>query len=83
MPRDYSLLGSDADLAVANGLVTEDWYKTPIDRKVMKSLMRRDDQPATRDTILLFALMAGFAAVAIALMPSIWAIPFWLAYGVL
>jgi fatty acid desaturase len=83
MQRDYSLLGPDADRAIADGLVTEDWYKTPIDRKVMKSLMRRDDQPATRDTILLFALMAGFAGVAISLMPSWWALPFLLAYGVL
>lgn len=83
MPRDYNLLGPDAQSALANGLVTEDWYRTPIDRKVMKALMMRADQPAIRDTIILFALMAVFAAIAIALMPSWWSVPFWLAYGVL
>lgn len=83
MPRDYDLLGPDAESAVANGLVTVDWYRTPIDSKVKKALTQRSDQPATRDTILLFGLMAGFAAAAIVLMPSWWSVPFWLAYGVI
>lgn len=83
MPRDYDLLGTDAVRAVTEGLVTENWYRTPIDRKVMKSLMKRSDQPAIRDTVILFGLMIGFAAAAIVLMPSWWALPFWLAYGVL
>lgn len=81
--RDYSLLGPDADRAVAQGLVTEDWYRTPIDRKVMKGLMKRADQPATRDTFILFGLMTVFAGIAITLMPSWWSVPFWLGYGVL
>lgn len=83
MHRDYSMLGLDAKRAVAIGLVTEDWYRTPIDRKTMKALMKRADQPAIRDTIILFGLMIVFAGVAIALMPSWWSVPFWLAYGVL
>ncbi|SCM66431.1 fatty acid desaturase [Donghicola eburneus] len=83
MPRDYSLIGPDAQRAVDAGLVTEDWYRTPIDRKEMKALMRRSDQPAIRDTVILFGLMVLFAGAAIALMPSWWSLPFWLAYGVL
>ena len=83
MPRDYSLTGPDAQRAVDAGLVTEDWYRTPIDRKEMKALMRRSDQPAIRDTAILFGLMVVFAGAAIALMPSWWSLPFWLAYGVL
>ncbi|CUH82582.1 fatty acid desaturase [Tropicibacter naphthalenivorans] len=83
MARDYSMTGPDARRAVASGLVTEKWYRTPIDRKVMKALMKRSDQPATRDTVLLFGLMALFAGGAIAVMPSWWALPLWLAYGVL
>ena len=83
MPRDYDLLGADAKSAEANGLVTEDWYRTPLDRKTMKALMKRADQPAIRDTIILFGLMITFAGTAIALMPSWWSVPFWLAYGVL
>jgi len=83
VPRDYDLLGADAKSAEANGLVTEDWYRTPLDRKTMKALMKRADQPAIRDTIILFGLMITFAGTAIALMPSWWSVPFWLAYGVL
>ena len=83
MPRDYSLLGDDAKRAVTDGLVTEDWYRTPIDRKTMKQLMKRSDQPALRDTAILFGCMVLFAGIAIALMPSWWSAPFWLAYGVL
>ena len=45
--------------------------------------MKRADQPAIRDTILLFGLMILFAGIAITLMPSLWSLPFWLAYGVL
>jgi len=81
--RDYSLLGPDADRAVAEGLVTTEWYRTPVPRKEMKALMQRADQPAIRDTVLLFTLMIVFAAGGIALWPSGWSIPFWLAYGVL
>jgi len=83
LSRDYRMLGPDGDRAVAQGLVTEDWYHTPIPRAKMKSLMKRADQPATRDTILLFVLMILFAGLAILLMPSWWSAPFWLAYGVL
>ena len=82
-PRDYSIGGPDADRAIAVGLVTEDWYKTAVHRPVMKALMQRADQPAIRDTALLFGLMLAFAAGGIALWPSWWAAPFWLAYGVL
>lgn len=81
--RDYNLLGPDAKRAVAEGLVTENWYRTEIPRKTMKSLMKRADHPAIRDTVLLFGLMIVFAALAIALMPSWWSVPFWLAYGIL
>ncbi len=83
MARDYDLTGDSAARAVAAGLVTEDWYRTPLPRPVMKALMKRSDHPATRDTVLLFGLMAVSAGLAIALMPSWAALPFWLAYGVL
>lgn len=81
--RDYSLLGRDGAHAVEVGLATAEWYHTDIPRKEMKALMRREDQPAIRDTLLLFALMALFAGIAVALWPSGWSVPFWLAYGVL
>lgn len=83
MSRDYSLFGQDAKRAVINGLVTEDWYRTSLPRVTIKSLMKRSNQPAIRDTVVLFSLMIVFASVAIAFMPSWWSAPFWLAYGVL
>lgn len=81
--RDYSLLGPEAERAVATGLATAEWYHTEIPRKEMKALMQRSDQPAIRDTIILFASLALFAAIGIALWPSWASAPFWLAYGVL
>lgn len=59
------------------------WYHTDIPRKQMKDLMRREDGPAIRDTRILFGSMVVLAGLGIALWPSIWSLPFWLAYGVL
>ena len=81
--RSYDLLGPDAARAVETGLAAAEWYHTDVPRKEMKALMARRDQPAIRDTVLLGALMLGFAAAGIALWPSWWSVPFWLGYGVL
>ncbi len=81
--RDYSLLGEDARRAVETGLAAAEWYHTEIPRKEMKELMQRSNGPAIRDTITLFGLMIIFALAGIALWPSWWSAPFWLAYGVL
>jgi hypothetical protein len=53
MPRDYDITGPNAQHAIEAGLVTPAWYRTDIERPVMKALMKRSDQPALRDTILL------------------------------
>lgn len=81
--RDYSLLGDDGRRAVENGLAAAEWYHTDVPRKEMKALMAREDQPAIRDTIILFGAMVLFAGIGIWLWPSWWSAPFWLAYGVL
>ncbi len=81
--RDYSLLGPDGARAVQTGLAAAEWYHTDVPRKVMKDLMSRSDGPAIRDTIILYGCMLAFAAAGIALWPTLWCIPFWLAYGVL
>ncbi|HCY98829.1 MAG: fatty acid desaturase [Rhodobacterales bacterium RIFCSPHIGHO2_02_FULL_62_130] len=81
--RDYSLLGPDAARAVESGLSAAEWYHTEVPRKVMKDLMTRSDQPAIHDTLLLYGLMIAFAGAGIALWPTWWSVPFWLAYGVL
>ncbi len=81
--RDYSLTGPDGRLAVERGLAAAEWYHTDIPRKEMKALMQRSDQPAIRDTVIWLGLMAVFAGVAAWLYPSLWSVPFFLAYGVL
>jgi len=81
--RDYSMHGPDARRAVETGLAAAEWYHTEVSRKVMKDLMQRSDGPAIRDSAILLGAMALLAGVGIALWPSWWSAPFWLAYGVL
>jgi fatty acid desaturase len=81
--RDYNLLGADAKRAVESGLTAAEWYHTEVPRKVMKDLMARSDGPAIRDTVIYYGSMIVLAGIGIALWPSLWSIPFWLAYGVL
>lgn len=81
--RDYSLTGPDAQAAVEKSLTSAKWYRTKIPRQYLKALMQRRDGPAVRDTLLWLGLLIGFATTAVMLWPSVWAIPFFLAYGVL
>ena len=81
--RDYSMVGEDSRRAVERGLMSAEWYHTDVSRKDMKELMKRSDAPAIRDTIIWLGLMVVFAAGAIWTWPSLWSIPFFLAYGVL
>jgi fatty acid desaturase len=81
--RDYSLVGRDAQRAVETGLAAAEWYHTDVPRKQMKELMQRSDGPAIRDTIVWLGLMAAFAAGGIYFWGTWWAVPFFLAYGVL
>ena len=55
--RDYSLLGPEAAKAEAAGLAAAQWYHSDVPRREMKALMQREDQPAIRDTIILFGAM--------------------------
>ncbi|MCT7373817.1 fatty acid desaturase family protein [Chelativorans salis] len=81
--RDYSLTGPNASRAVETGLASAEWYHTDVSRKEMKALMKRSDGPAIRDTIIWLGATVLFAVAAIWLWPSLWSIPFFLAYGVL
>ena len=81
--RDYALTGPEAARAEAAGLATAEWYHTDVPRKAMKALMRRSDAPANRDTLIWAALHVALAAGGIALWGTWWAVPFWLAYGVI
>ena len=81
--RDYSLTGEDGRLARERGLASAQWYATPIPRKQMKDLMRREDGPAIRDTLIWFASIIGTGALGCVLWGTWWAVPVFAAYGVL
>ena len=83
LAKDYSLTGQENQRAVAAGLASAEWYHSEVSRKEMKSLMKRSDAPATRDTLLWLALLAATAGGGIMLWGSWLALPIFLAYGVL
>lgn len=83
MAKDYGLTGEGAASAEADGLVSPSWYRTKVDPAEIRALMEKSDAIAARDTVLWLGLMVLFAGIGIALWPSWWSAPFWLAYGVL
>src|SRR6266567_543559 len=81
--RDYSLIGRNSKLAEEQGLVSADWYATPMPRKRLKELMQRKDGAAIRDTLLWFLLLVGAGFIAYHAWATWWAIPAFALYGVL
>lgn len=76
-------MGDGGRRAVEAGLVSPSWYRTPVDPAHIRALMEKSDRIAMRDTVIWLGLMVVFAGIGIALWPSWWSAPFWLAYGVL
>jgi len=83
MARDYSLVGPRASAAKSRGLAGAKWYRTALDRRVLKALMKRNDARALRDTALWWGLLALCAAGGIGFWGSWLAVPFFAVYGVL
>lgn len=81
--RDYSLTGSEAGRAVERGLAAAEWYHTEVPREKMRALMRREDAPAIRDTLLWLGLLVLTGGLGVVLWGSWWCVPAFLAYGVL
>lgn len=81
--RDYSLTGSESRRAEERGLASAEWYASPIPRKRMKELMKRKNGPAIRDTVIWLLLLAGAGALAYRSWGTWWAVPAFLAYGIL
>jgi len=81
--RDYSLAGAENARAVEMGLASAEWYHSDVPRTAMKDLMQRSDWPALRDTVIWLGLLAATALGEIATWGSWWAVPFFVAYGVL
>mgnify|MGYP001812388170 CR=1 FL=1 len=83
LERDYDLLGESGKRAVEIGLASAKWYHSDISRKEMKALMRRNDGPAIRDTLIYYGAMILLAGLTIRLWPSAWAFVPFLGYAVL
>ena len=83
MPKDYTLTGETARQAVADGVASPKWFRPRVDAADIRNLMQKSDAIALRDTVLWLGAMVLFAGIGIALWPSWWSAPFWLAYGVL
>ncbi len=81
--RSYALTGPERQRAIDAGLANANWYRSPVDRKVLKALIKRSDMPALRDTAIWLGLLAGFGVLGIATWGSWWAVPVFLVYGVL
>ncbi|MEM1131004.1 MAG: fatty acid desaturase family protein [Pseudomonadota bacterium] len=83
MPKDYSLTGQAAHVAVANGLASPSWYRPKVDPGKIRDLMQKSDAIALRDTALWLGLLGLSLAGALLLWPSWWSAPFWFVYGTL
>ena len=83
IPRDYSLIGREAQKAKDKGLASATWYATPIPRKRMKELMRRSDQPAIRDTAIWLGLLMLTGGFGVYFWGTWWCVPFFFVYGIL
>lgn len=81
--RDYRLTGAENIRAQERGLVSADWYATPIPRAKMKELMKRKDGPAIRDTLIWFGALAVTGILAYFSWGTWWAVPAFLIYGIL
>lgn len=83
VPHDYSLTGASAKYAVAHGLAGAEWYRAPIPRARLKELMQRSNGPAIRDTVIWLVAFFALGGLAYYFYPTLWSLPFFLAYGVL
>lgn len=83
MVKDYSLTGDAAQRAVETASANPKWFRPDVDPKAIRELMQKSDAIALRDTVIWLGAMLMLAGLAVALWPSWWSTPFWLAYGVL
>ena len=83
MAKDYALTAQSDAAATTTGLANPTWYRSPVESADIRALMVKSDKIAMRDTLIWLGAMVVFACIGIALWPSWWSAPFWLAYGVL
>ncbi len=83
MSRDYALSPDNDAAAQAAGLASPRWYRTDIDPAALRILMQKQDARPLRDVAIWLGLLVATGAAGVALWGSLWAVPFWVAYGVL
>jgi fatty acid desaturase len=81
--RGYALNQSNEKLAREAGLVSADWYQSPIPRARFKALAARRDGPPIRDTIIWVVLLATSGFAGYLAWGTWWAVPCFLVYGLL
>lgn len=81
--QDYSLVGETGKQALETGLANPSWYRPAVDPAKIREFREKTDSIPLRDTAIWLGAMALLAGIGIALWPSWWSAPFWLAYGVL
>jgi len=80
--RDYRLTGPESKRAKERGLISAEWYESPIPRSRMKELMKRKNGPAIRDTLIWFCSLVVLGYLAYLSWGSWWSVPAFLAYGI-
>ena len=83
MARDYTLTGTAAQEAVAQGLASPGWYRPKVPQEDISALMEKSDAIALRDTAIWIGVLIVSAICAVLLWPSPWSIPFWFVYGIM
>ncbi|WP_424942120.1 fatty acid desaturase [Aliiroseovarius crassostreae] len=78
LPRDYTLTGKNRH----TGFDLADWYTTPVDRKRLKTLMKRDDQTALINYAIWLGSIILLGSLLVITWGSWWAVPVAILYGV-
>jgi fatty acid desaturase len=81
LPRDYALNEANDRQAREAGLVSAEWYHSPISRAQLKALAARRDGPAIRDTMIWFAALMVSGVAGFLTWETWWAVPCFFVYG--
>ena len=70
-------------MAESAGLAGADWYRSPVDRDELLTIMQRSDRRATLDTLLWLVLLAASGTWLVLTWLSWWTLPAMFLYGTL
>ena len=83
LTRDYALNEANDRQAREAGLVSAEWYRSPIPRAQLKALAARRDWPVIRDTIIWIAAFVVSGVAGFLTWGTWWAVPCFAVYGLL